>query len=228
MPLVSVAGATSRSGKTALAVSLLRALPPRTATALKFTTADDVFERCPRGTPCVVCDIEVPFRIVAEPELLLQPGTDTARLAAAGARCVLWAIAKRAAVAEAWRRLRARLAPGLCVMEGSTIAFEARPELLLFVAHPFLDPSRWKETSGRLLRIADAVVVNRPARERRPPSPAVLAAIRAARGADDAVVADVSQPLAGWSPALAARLITLAGAAAAADTPRAALRSSSA
>ena len=71
MALVSVAGPCSRSGKTALAVSLLRAAPPGAA-AVKFTTTDEVFERCPRGTPCVVCDIAVPFRVLRDAPTLEQ------------------------------------------------------------------------------------------------------------------------------------------------------------
>lgn len=223
MPLVCVAGATSRAGKTALAVSILRSLPGGTATAVKFTTTEDVFERCPRGTPCVVCDIEAPYRIVTEADVLRQPGTDTDRLAAAGARRVVWAIAKQAAVAEAWRRVRAGLPEGLAVMEGSTIAFAARPQLTLFVVHPFLDPGRWKPTSGRLLREADAVVVNRPSREARPPSPSVLEAIRDRRGSDDILLADVTLAPASWAPALWTRIERLAAvlpSAVAAPAPR--------
>jgi hypothetical protein len=205
LALVSVAGATSRAGKTALAASLLTGLPSRTATAVKFTTTEDVFERCPRGTPCVVCDIDVPFRIVTEADVLREPGTDTDRLAAAGARRVIWAIARSSAVSAAWRSVAAMLEPGLQVMEGSTIALEAKPDLTFFVVHPFLDPARWKETSPRLLADADAVVVNRPAGESRPPSPQVLEAIRARRRLDDLVCADVTLPLAQWAPALTAR-----------------------
>ncbi len=206
MALVSVAGATSRAGKTALAATLLQGLPRAAATAIKFTTADDVFERCPRGTPCVVCDIEVPYRIVTEPSVLRVPGTDTDRLAAAGARRVVWAISRKGAIQDAWRSVLALLEPGLAVMEGSTIAFLARPDLTFFVVHPFLDPGRWKETSARLIGEADAVVVNRPTGEPRPPSPAVLAAIRAQRGRDDVLCADVSRPLQDWAPAFASRV----------------------
>lgn len=206
MSLVSVAGATSRAGKTALAASILRGLPSGAATAVKFTTTDDVFERCPRGTPCVVCDIDVPFRIVDEVSVLREPGTDTERLAQAGARRVVWAIARKGAVGDAWRRVSSLLDPGLWVMEGSTITFEAKPELTLFVVHPFLDPARWKETSARLLGVADMVVVNRPAAESRPPSAAVMQAIQERRTRDDVRVADVTQPLSEWAPDLAGRI----------------------
>jgi hypothetical protein len=210
LSLVSVAGATSRAGKTALAASILRQLAPGRATAVKFTTTDDVFERCPRGTPCVVCDIDVPYRIVSEPDVLRQAGTDTDRLAEAGARRVLWAIAKQAALRQAWGRVLSLLEPGLAVMEGSTIVFEARPELSLFVVHPFLDPARWKDSSAALLARADLVVVNRPGGEPRAPSPAVMAAIAAHRETDDVVVADVTRPLSEWAPRVHDRIGALA------------------
>lgn len=211
MFLVSVAGACSRSGKTALAASLLRAFPPGTTDAVKFTTTEDVFERCPRGTPCVVCDIDVPFRLVQDARTLGEPGTDTERLAGAGARTVLWAIAKQRAVRPAWQAVLGRL-PGArsVVMEGSTIVSLARPALLLFVVHPFLAVSRWKTGSGELLRQADAVIVNRPAGEPRAPAPEVLSEIVRQRGAGDVRVADVTRPLADWAPDLAERLRTRA------------------
>jgi hypothetical protein len=213
--LVSVAGASSRAGKTSLLVSLLRALPVRAAAAVKFTTTEDVFERCPRGTPCVVCDIDVPFRVVEDPRVLDEPGTDTARLRAAGAHRVVWAIARAGAIEPAWRRVEALAGPGLTLMEGSTIVDVAQPDLLLFVAHPFLSPERWKPTTAGLVARADAVVLNRPHGETREPAPAVRAALASARGRDDLRVADVTAPLAEWAPDLAARLGAMAPAEAA-------------
>ncbi|MET0553867.1 MAG: hypothetical protein ABW221_12565 [Vicinamibacteria bacterium] len=206
MALVSVAGASSRAGKTSLLVSVLAALPRGAAAAVKFTTAEDVFQRCPRGTPCVVCDIDVPFRIVEDPRVLDEPGTDTARLSAAGARRVVWAIARAGWVGPAWRRAQALAGPGLVVMEGSTIVEAAQPDLLLFVAHPFLSPERWKPTTAALAARADAVVLNRPRGETRAPAAEVRAALAAARGRDDLRVADVTAPLGEWAPDLFARL----------------------
>lgn len=213
MALISVSGACSRAGKTALCVSLLRAAPAGSA-AVKFTTTDDVFERCPRGTPCLVCDIDRPFRLVADERTLREPGTDTDRLAAAGAAPVVWAIARAGALRPAWQAVWRRVARApLVVMEGSTIVELARPELLLFVVHPWLSPERWKPGSDALLARADAVLVNRPASERRDPAPAVLARLQAARRRRDWRVADVTRPLREWAPDLQARLAGLAGEA---------------
>jgi hypothetical protein len=205
--LVSVAGACSRAGKTALAATLLRSLPAGSALAVKFTTTEDVFERCPRGTACVVCDIDVPFRIVEDPAVLREPGTDTDRLAAAGARRVLWTIARLSHAAAAWRATRERIeGAGHVVIEGSTVVELARPAALFFVVHPFLSPSRWKPTSGPLVARADTLVVNRPSSEARPPAPEVMDALAQHRGRRDALIADVTRPLAEWAPLVAARL----------------------
>jgi hypothetical protein len=207
--LLSVSGACSRSGKTAGAVSLLEAWPRGAAAAVKFTTTDDVFERCPRGAPCVVCDIDVPFRIVEDPNVLGEPGTDTDRLGRAGACPVLWAIAKMQAAAAAWTAVRERLShlagngERWVVIEGSTVVGLARPDHTVFVVHPFLSPARWKPTSPGLLAAADLVVVNLPSGEPRPPAAEVLAEIDRHRprrgGAPDYVVADLTRPAREWA-----------------------------
>jgi hypothetical protein len=207
MTLVAVSGACSRAGKTALAVSLLRSLPRGQAAAVKFTTTEDVFERCPRGTPCVVCDIDVPYRIVRDPSTLGQTGTDTARLAESGAVPVVWAIARAAAVSAAWSAVRALVgARPFVVMEGSTITRLARPDLHLFVVHPFLSPERWKAGSAELIARCDAVVVNVPAAPSRAPSSAVIAEVKRHRGQGPILLGDVTRPLAEWAPGLAARV----------------------
>lgn len=211
MDLVSISGACSRSGKTAAAVSLLRAIAPGRAAAVKFTTTEDVFERCPRGTACVVCDIDVPFRIVEDAGTLGERGTDTARLIEAGAAQVLWAIARASAVAPAWAAARDRLRPAdVVVMEGSTIVAVARPHRQVFVAHAWLSPDRWKPTSPACIAGADLVVVNRPSADRRAPAPEVLAAIDRARPQAEVVIADVTRPASEWAAAV---LAGLAGAA---------------
>jgi hypothetical protein len=206
--VVSVAGATSRAGKTALAESCLAALPRGGAIAVKFTTSEDVFESCPRGTPCTVCDLDRPWRLVDDPAILGVPGTDTERLARAGARRVVWAIARRSAAREAWAEVAAGL-DGLAVIEGSSVVALADPRLLLFVVHPRLDPGRWKAGSAELMRRADAVILNRPQRASGEPSAAVREAVFQARGSGDVREADVTQPLGEWAPDLFHRLAAI-------------------
>ena len=209
MTTVVVAGSSSRAGKTALAETILRGLGGQAA-AVKFTTTDDVFERCPRGTTCIVCDIDVPFKVVRDDATLLESGTDTARLRAATGGPVLWTIARKSMGALAWEATRLLLdqgrgeAQGL-VVEGSTVASLCSPDFTFFVVHPFLSPARWKDGTRERLGRADCVVVNRQASEGREPAAEVMAAIHEARPYD-LRVADVLEPLDTWAGDLLPRL----------------------
>jgi hypothetical protein len=215
MAKVVVAGSSSRAGKTALAETVLRALGGRAA-AVKFTTTDDIFEKCPRGTTCIVCDIDVPFKVVRDDATLGEAGTDTARLQAATAGPVLWTIARKSVAPRAWQatvrlldqaradaKMRADDA-GL-VVEGSTVASLCAPDFTFFVVHPFLSPERWKDGTHELIGRANCVVINRQAVEKREPSPAVMAAVNEARPYD-LRVADVLEPLDTWAGDLLPRL----------------------
>jgi hypothetical protein len=198
---VVVAGSSSRSGKTALAETVLRAIGGGAA-AVKFTTTEDVFERCPRGTTCIVCDIDVPFKIVRDETTLNEAGTDTARLKAATGGPVLWTIARRSVAETAWRATERLLGDDARrshrVIEGSTIASLCAPDFTFFVVHPFLSPARWKDGARELIGRADCVVINRAANEVREPGPEILAAVRDARP-KDLRVADVVAPLETWA-----------------------------
>jgi hypothetical protein len=144
--------------------------------------------------------------MVDDPATLDEPGTDTARLREAGARQVLWMIARQSATAEAWHAVARRLPPSsLVVLEGSTIVPFVAPVLRLFVVHPFLSPHRWKPTTPGLVKTSHAVIVNRPAAEPRPPSPEVIAAL-APLPSGELRIADVTAPLGSWAPDLNRRL----------------------
>lgn len=210
MGTVVVAGSSSRAGKTALAETVLRGLGGRAA-AVKFTTTDDLFEKCPRGTACVVCDIDVPFKVVRDETTLGEIGTDTARLRAATGGPVLWTIARKSVATQAWQatmrlldQAKADAGYGL-VVEGSTVASLCAPDFTFFVVHPFLNPERWKDGTHELIGRAHSVVINRPATETREPHPDVVAAIHEARPYD-LRVADVLAPLDTWAGDLLPRL----------------------
>ena len=210
MRIVSVSGAGSRAGKTTVAESLLRALPPGSAAAVKFTITEDVFERCPRGSVCVVCGIDTPFRIVRDAAVLREPGTDTDRLAAAGAREVVWVISRASASSLAWAAVARMLeAAPLAILEGSTVVEQglARPDLRLFVAHRSMPPDRWKPTSASLIAAADRVVIHT---EGPAPSRRVVDALDALGARGKRVIADATRPLREWAPDLELRLHGLA------------------
>jgi len=186
------------------------------AAAVKFTTTDDVFDRCPRGTTCIVCDIDVPFKVVRDEATLLESGTDTARLRAATGGPVLWTITRKSVAALAWEatlllldqaRVEARArgeGQGL-VVEGSSVASLCSPDFTFFVVHPFLGPERWKDGTRELIGRADCVVVNRQTTENREPGAEVMRAIHEARPYD-LRVADVLMPLDTWAGDLLPRL----------------------
>ncbi len=215
MATVVVAGSSSRAGKTALAETVLRGLGGLSA-AVKFTTTDDIFDKCPRGTTCIVCDIDVPFKVVRDAATLGETGTDTARLQAATEGPVLWTIARKSVAQKAWlatvRLLDQAKADanrgggdvGL-VVEGSTVASLCAPDFTFFVVHPFLSPERWKDGTRELIGRANCVVINRPTVEKRDPSPEVMAAVNEARPYD-LRVADVLEPLDSWAGDLLPRL----------------------
>ena len=215
MNTVVVAGSSSRAGKTALAETVLRGLGSRAA-AVKFTTTDDVFEKCPRGTTCFVCDIDVPFKVVRDDPTLGEQGTDTARLQGATKGPVLWTISRKSVAALAWEATLRLLdlaradAQGITVreglvIEGSTVASLCSPDFTFFVLHPFLSPERWKAGTRELIGRADCVVVNRQSSETRDPSGEVMAAIHESRPYD-VRVADVQKPLDTWAGDLLPRL----------------------
>jgi hypothetical protein len=212
MRTVVVAGSSSRAGKTALAEALLRGLGGYAA-AVKFTTTDDIFGKCPRGTACVVCDIDVPFKVVRDEATLAQKDTDTARLKAATQGPVLWTIARKSVAAQAWdatRRLLGQTDPTVegagLIVEGSTVASLCAPDFTFFVVHPFLSPARWKEGTRELMGRADCVIINRQTSESREPSTEIMAAIRALHPYD-LRVADVLKPLDTWAGDLLPRLL---------------------
>jgi hypothetical protein len=80
------------------------------------------------------------------------------------------------------------------------------------VAHRSMPPDRWKPTSAALVALAEWVVIHTsgPAPSRR-----VIDTLEALGARHKLVVADATQPLGEWAPALERRLQQLAGAGAA-------------
>ncbi len=162
--IISVAGATSRAGKTLLAEQLIQYFAARNIPvyAVKFTTTSDIPSPCPRGAPCTVCDLSDRFRIVRDPSILLQSGKNTQRLAAAGAKEVVWIISRKSNLAEAYQHLLEHLPQNaITIMEGSTITTISQPDLIFYVAANHIPPSRWKENAKQILSTANFVILNK-------------------------------------------------------------------
>ena len=162
--IISVAGATSRAGKTLLAEQIIQYCASRGVPvyAVKFTTTTDIPSPCPRGTPCTVCDLSEKFRIIRDPEILLQPGKNTQRLAAAGATEIIWIISRKSNLPQAYNHLLTHLSPdAVTVIEGSTVTSFCEPDLLFYVAANHISPARWKDNAQEILANADFFVLNR-------------------------------------------------------------------
>ena len=162
--IISVAGATSRAGKTLLAEQIIQYCASRGVPvyAVKFTTTTDIPSPCPRGTPCTVCDLSERFRIIRDPEILLQPGKNTQRLAAAGATEIIWIIARKSYLPQAYSHLLTHLSTdAVTVIEGSTITSFCEPDLLFYVAANYIAPARWKDNAQQILVEADFFILNK-------------------------------------------------------------------
>ncbi len=169
MKVISVAGATSKAGKTLLAEQLIRYCVERYSPvyAVKFTTTSDLPSPCPRGAPCTVCDLSDNFRLVRDKETLLQSGKNTARFAAANSTEVLWVISKRSQLAHAYHHLLTHIPQeALLIMEGSSITSLCTPDLLFYIFANHISPARWKESANEIIQRSDLVLMNRRSKMR--------------------------------------------------------------
>jgi len=181
MDIVIVGGPHSGVGKTLTAEIALRALDGLGYGAIKLTVADgerdpvhdhggsalsvaDAAGICGRGASCGVCETvsgKVPSRLITHDGAIHKRGTDTARLADAGAIAVAWIIALRqaapAAVDAAIRHLESKGARGV-VIEGTTALEWISPLASVMVA---TDPGgKWKDVALRYVGQCDIVLRN--------------------------------------------------------------------
>ncbi|HKY31297.1 MAG TPA: hypothetical protein VJV23_02090 [Candidatus Polarisedimenticolia bacterium] len=213
MTIVSVTAPANGSGKTTAVAAMAAAFPGRWA-AVKFTTVYKDGVHCPRSQGSCACrELKGAFTIVDDPRTLLAAGTDTGRLAGAGAVPVLWCLARPGAHAEAWRRLRSeRLGPCAAILtEGNAIVREISPDLLVAVVSPAAPRERWKADSWDLIRRAGVVVVNSHGGDAAGLE-GIVRDVAAARGGLRPPVADLTRPMTEWDGGrLARRLAALLG-----------------
>ncbi|HEV7858278.1 MAG TPA: hypothetical protein VGO91_06580 [Pyrinomonadaceae bacterium] len=160
---IVVAGVSSGAGKTCVAESMTRALAGRCRTAAAKITVTHGERGCPHGGKgCNVCgSLGGDFQVITRDNLILQPGTDTARLAAAGALPVVWAITRETAIMDAWREMSRLMSETRCaVIESNTLALIIRPTLTLMVVDPVVSRKIWKPSAEHLIAAADYVIFN--------------------------------------------------------------------
>ena len=218
-PIVSIASPGNGSGKTSLAVTILRA-HPGAFTAVKMTTVYRDGENCPRTEAACACrTLHGPYTVVSDPTVVAAPGTDTGKLHAAGARRTLWCLSIPSATTLAWTHLVSDLLePGEAVLtEGNRIAAAADPDLLILVVNPETPRARWKGDTWDLAARSALVVVNIPAGAGDAASSAMARDLATEIGARCAaprafparvVLQDVTVPLERWSDPEPARLLS--------------------
>ncbi|MBI4470558.1 MAG: hypothetical protein HY650_14685 [Acidobacteria bacterium] len=166
--LVVVSGASSASGKTALAAALIARWPGLTPAAVKVTVTHDLLKGCPRGgSGCGVCSsLAGGYRIITDPAILAEAGTDTARYLASGADRVRWVICRPSHISDAWDALKPFLPQGgVTVVESNSLAMVRSPALSFFTINPKIPRVRWKSSSGALILRSDFLIISRHACE---------------------------------------------------------------
>ena len=182
MQTVIVGGPHSGVGKTLACERALQALAGRRFGAIKLTVADGEFEPghdhgasarsvadaagiCGRGASCGVCETvssRLPSRIITAPGAINKHGTDTWRLAQAGAVSVAWVITLRSAAPEAVQSaIDHLLANGAqsVLIEGTTALDWIAPDAAVMVA---TDPGRkWKDVALRCIGRCNIILRNR-------------------------------------------------------------------
>ena len=152
MKTICVAGTQSGVGKTSLVEMLLRVLKgwPRSNKLERGWSAAKISAGHAHGGE--------PFGIVTRRSLIAEPGTDTARFLAAGAKRVFWVWTMRNALKNAVTELMGRLRRGEnLIVEGNSFARAARPDVTVMVAG--VGRAEMKSSARAILRKVDIVVL---------------------------------------------------------------------
>lgn len=161
--VIAVAGVTSGAGKTSMAEAVTSILSKRYPTAAAKITVTHGEGGCPHGGKgCNVCgSLGNDYQIITRPSIIRQPGTDTARLAEAGASPVLWTITREMFIRDAWQEMQSLMKSARCaVIESNTLALTIKPALTLMVVDPTRSRRLWKPSAERLIASADLLIFN--------------------------------------------------------------------
>jgi molybdopterin-guanine dinucleotide biosynthesis protein len=161
--VIVVAGVTSGAGKTSLAEAVTRILSSRYPTAAAKITVTHGELGCPHGGKgCNVCSsLGGQYQVITRSSIIEQPGTDTARLSAAGAASVLWTITREEFIFDAWSEMSSSIRGAKCiVVESNTLALTIEPALTLMVVDPSRSRRLWKPSAEHLIASADFLIFN--------------------------------------------------------------------
>ncbi len=154
--IVVVGGHSRNIGKTAVALSLIEALPGFRWTALKITQFGHGL--CTRDGHACECETgcDSPYSLVEQNE---PDATDTGRFRAAGAARSWWLRTRSGALGPAMPAIQSLVhGASNAIIESNSVIEYLLPDLYLFVA----DGSNpdWKPSARRFLTRADALVIS--------------------------------------------------------------------
>ncbi|MEW6009103.1 MAG: hypothetical protein AB1629_05685 [Candidatus Omnitrophota bacterium] len=154
MKIITVSGAASGVGKTALAEILLKNL--RGWSAIKVTVLHK--GACPLNRDCEACEkIDSKFSILSDRRIIEKKGKDTQRLKQAGAVDVFWLRAKPEGLKEGLAKLISRLKArrGL-IIEGTSVLKYLNPDVAIFLMKK---NSILKDSAKEVLKKIDLMLV---------------------------------------------------------------------
>lgn len=209
---VVVAGVSSGAGKTSLAEAVINLLARGCRTAAAKITVTHGERGCPHGGKgCHVCSsLGGDFQVIDREALITQPGTDTARLSAAGAAPVLWAITREDSLNAAWHAMRRLMTDVDCaVIESNTLTEHLEPTLTLMIVDPSVSRRLWKPSAERLIARADYLIFNDRGTEAK--RAVCLTEIESLRGTLEDLIIVTHPHLIEGQPTITERLASLAG-----------------
>jgi hypothetical protein len=160
---VVVAGSSSGVGKTSVAETITQILSPLGRIGAAKITVTHGDRGCPHGGKgCNVCSsLGGDFQVIIKDSIILQSGTDTSRLHAAGGRPVIWGITRDIAIKPAWDSMSAVLMGIDCaVIESNSLAQHITPSLTLMVVDASVSRKLWKPSAEYLIGSADYIIFN--------------------------------------------------------------------
>lgn len=132
MRIITVSGAHSGVGKTAVAEILLQKLKNWSALKITLTHREGA---CPVHKDCKACDeLHSDFSIISKKDIIEAKGKDTQRLKSAGAKEVLWLKAKPEALGRGIKKAISlfKKTKGLVIESNSALKY-LKPDLSIFV-----------------------------------------------------------------------------------------------
>ena len=162
MRLLGVVSHGNGAGKTRFITSLLEAHPGRFA-AVKFTTVFRDGQFCPKDAQkrCACAKLHDRFNVITDAKTIEQADTDTGRIAAAGARQVIWCLAREGAHLEGWQHVQELIPQDAeLVTEGNSAMLVVPSDVLVFLVNPCMPRKFWKSNWRPLAERSHVVVVN--------------------------------------------------------------------